>query len=56
MLNEQSWLPEALERQLAHSQQDSIRSEYNYAQYLPERRRMMQAWTDYLDRSQAEPA
>ena len=22
---------------------------YNYAEYLPERRKMMQAWADYLD-------
>jgi len=26
-----------------------VRAAYNYAEYLPERRRMMQAWADYLD-------
>jgi hypothetical protein len=26
---------------------------YNYAEYLPERRKMMQAWADYLDRLHA---
>ncbi|MDB5787520.1 MAG: integrase [Caballeronia mineralivorans] len=49
ILNEQGWSPDAIERQLAHSEQDGIRAAYNYAQYLPERRRMMQAWADHLD-------
>jgi hypothetical protein len=26
-----------------------VRAAYNYAEHLPERRRMMQAWADYLD-------
>ena len=26
-----------------------MRAAYNYAQYLPDRRKMMQAWADYLD-------
>ena len=26
-----------------------MRAAYNYAQYLPERHKMMQAWSDYLD-------
>jgi hypothetical protein len=26
-----------------------VRAAYNYAQYLPERKTMMQAWADYLD-------
>jgi hypothetical protein len=26
-----------------------VRAAYNHAQYLPERRRMMQQWADYLD-------
>jgi hypothetical protein len=30
-------------------EEDDVRAAYNYAQYLPERRRMMQAWADYLD-------
>jgi hypothetical protein len=28
---------------------DQVRAAYNRAQYLEERRRMMQAWADYLD-------
>jgi integrase len=49
LLNEQDWHPDAIERQLAHSERDGVRAAYNYAEYLPERRKMMQAWADYLD-------
>ena len=49
LLNEQGWSPDAIERQLAHGPRDKVRAAYNAAQYLPERRRMMQAWADYLD-------
>jgi integrase len=45
LLNEQGWNPDAIERQLAHGERDPIRGIYNAAQYLPERRRMMQAWS-----------
>ncbi|MEE2766663.1 MAG: integrase arm-type DNA-binding domain-containing protein [Pseudomonadota bacterium] len=49
LLNEQGWNRDAIERQLAHAEGDEVRAAYNYAQYLPERRKMMQAWADYLD-------
>jgi integrase len=49
LLNEQGWTPDAIERQLAHSPRDQVRAAYNRAQYLDERRRMMQSWADYLD-------
>lgn len=49
LLNEQGWNRDAIERQLAHAERDSVRAAYNYAEHLPERRRMMQAWADYLD-------
>lgn len=49
ILNEQGWKPDAIERQLAHSEKDDVRAAYNHAEYLPERRRMMQHWADYLD-------
>jgi integrase len=39
----------AIERQLAHGERDAVRAAYNYAQHLPVRREMMQAWADYLD-------
>jgi integrase len=49
LLNEQGWNRDAIERQLAHSERDGVRAAYNYAEYLPERKKMMQAWADYLD-------
>ncbi|WP_243363067.1 tyrosine-type recombinase/integrase [Fundidesulfovibrio terrae] len=49
LLNEQGWNRDAIERQLAHAERDNIRAAYNYAEFLPERRKMMQAWADYLD-------
>ena len=50
LLNEQGcWHPDAIERQLAHVERNNVRAAYNYAEYLDERRRMMQAWADYLE-------
>ncbi|MBF0482837.1 MAG: integrase arm-type DNA-binding domain-containing protein [Desulfovibrionaceae bacterium] len=49
LLNEQAWPSDVIERQLAHAERNSIRAAYNRAERLPERRRMMQAWADYLD-------
>jgi hypothetical protein len=43
------WPADAIERQLAHAERDGVRCAYNRAEYLAERRRMMQAWADYLD-------
>ncbi len=48
ILNEQGWNRDAIERQLAHGERDSIRAAYNYAEHLPERREMMQHWSNYL--------
>ena len=53
ILNEQGWNRDAIERQLAHAEWDEIRAAYNYAQHLPERRKMMQAWADYLEELRA---
>lgn len=49
ILNEQGWHRDAIERQLAHAERDGVRAAYNYAEHLPERREMMQEWSDYLD-------
>ena len=49
LLNEQGWNRDAIERQLAHSDRNSVRAAYNYAEFMPERKKMMQAWADYLD-------
>jgi integrase len=49
LLNEQGWHRDAIERQLAHGERDKVRAAYNHAEHMPERRKMMQAWADYLD-------
>jgi hypothetical protein len=36
-------------RQLAHVEQDGVRSAYNAAEHLADRTRMMQWWADHLD-------
>ena len=48
-LNELGYRPDVIEAQLAHKDQDAVRLAYNRAEYLQERRKMMQAWADYLD-------
>jgi tryptophan 2,3-dioxygenase len=49
-LNEQGYHPDLIELQLAHAERNQVRAAYNKAQRLPERRKMMQAWADYLVR------
>jgi integrase len=49
LLNEQGWHPDLIELQLAHAERNQVRAAYNRAQRLVERRKMMQAWADYLD-------
>lgn len=53
LLNEQGWSRDAIERQLAHGERDKVRAAYNHAQHLPERKKMMQSWADYLDKLRA---
>ncbi|HEX2796549.1 MAG TPA: integrase arm-type DNA-binding domain-containing protein [Immundisolibacter sp.] len=48
-LHEQGWPSDIIERQLAHAERNKIKAAYNRAEHLPERRKMMQAWADYLD-------
>ena len=51
LLNESGlWSPDAIERQLAHVSGNAVRAAYNYAEYLPERTKMMQWYADELDR------
>jgi hypothetical protein len=42
-----------VERQLAHCERNEVRGAYNRAEYLPERRKLMQWWGDYLDKAKA---
>lgn len=54
VLNEHGFPPDVIERQLAHGERNKVRAAYNHAEYLPERRRMMQWWADYLDQLAAK--
>lgn len=53
-LHEMGWDSRLVEMQLAHAERNKTKAAYNHAQYLPERREMMQAWADWLDAVEAE--
>jgi integrase len=48
--------PDFIEHQLAHAVRDPNGRSYNRTVHLPERRKMMQAWADYLDSLKAGAA
>ncbi len=48
-LHEMGYRPEVIERQLAHVEENKTKAAYNHAEYLSERREMMQAWADWID-------
>jgi integrase len=54
ILNENKFRPDVIERQLAHGERNKVRASYNHAQYLPERKEMMQWWADYLEKKSNE--
>jgi integrase len=47
-LNEMGFRPDVIERQLAHEERNRVRVAYNRAEYLGQRRGMMNRWADYL--------
>ena len=49
ILNEAGFRADVIERQLAHCERNEIRGAYNRAEYLAERRKMMQQWANMLD-------
>lgn len=50
ILNEQrKYHPDVIEKQLAHAERNEVRAAYNRADYLLERKKMMQEWADFLD-------
>ena len=57
--DELSWMkcwafrPDYIEHQLAHVVRDPLGRAYNRTAHLPQRRKMMQEWADYLDRLRA---
>ena len=52
-LNEMGFDADVIERQLAHSERNKVRAAYHRAEYLPQRKEMMQQWADYLDSKKA---
>ena len=54
ILNEQGWRSDVIELQLAHAERNKVRAAYNRAEYLPERRKLMQHWADFLDKTARE--
>lgn len=53
ILNEMGYRSDVIERQLAHADRDKVRASYNHAEYMKERRGMMQDWATYLDSLQS---
>ena len=50
VLNEsRKWHPDVIERQLAHQESNKVRSAYNRAEHLDERRKMMEWWSNYIE-------
>lgn len=48
ILNEMGYRPDVIERQLAHTERNKVRASYNRAEYLDERRKMMQVWAGFV--------
>lgn len=53
--HEAGYPADVIERQLAHTPDDKVRSAYNRAQHLPERAAMLQAYADWLDAQARSP-
>jgi len=49
LLNELGYRSDVIERQLAHAERNKVRASYNQAEYLGERRVMMQEWANFID-------
>ncbi|MEN3812229.1 integrase arm-type DNA-binding domain-containing protein [Chromobacterium piscinae] len=49
ILNEEGFNPDAIERQLSHIETNKVRAAYNRAEYIEDRKKMMQWWADYLE-------
>jgi len=55
VLRELGYSRDVVDRQLAHAERNQVTAAYVHAEYLPERRRMMQHWADYLDNLKTRP-
>ena len=50
ILNERGFNADHIEAQLAHVQENKVRGAYNKAQYIEQRREIMQWWANFLDK------
>lgn len=48
ILNEQGFNSDVIEKQLAHIDSNSVRRAYNRAEYIEDRNKMMQWWSDFI--------
>src|SRR5262249_934771 len=49
VLNGMGFSPDVIEKQLAHMERNPVRAAYNHSDLLPERRIMMQRWSEHID-------
>ena len=49
-IEEHGFHSDIIERQLAHKESNKVKAAYNHAEYLPQRKELMQWWADWLDR------
>jgi hypothetical protein len=49
VLRELGYSRDLVDRQLAHAERNQVTAAYVHAEFLPERRKMMQHWADHLD-------
>jgi integrase len=54
ILNERGYDADVIEAQLSHEDTDDVRSAYNRAQYLLERKKLMQDYADILEKMRSE--
>jgi len=47
--NEHGWDRDIIEKQLSHEERNSIRRAYNHAEYLEQRVKLIQWWSNYLE-------
>jgi integrase len=53
LLHEQGYEHEHIELQLHHCPEDDVSAAYNYAKYIEPRKKMMQDWADFLEKTRA---
>jgi hypothetical protein len=48
-MNEKGWDAAVIELQLSHAKADKIAGIYDRSQRVPERKKLMQEWADYIE-------